>query len=689
MMNKQSHIPAIETSLSGRLFRRILPVVLGVSAVIGGLLIIYQAVQEKNTIDAESQKLLMLFAEPARQALQQQDPVGARQVAQGLLAHSAVSRVVLERYGNAPLLEQVRPLQSSVWRHLADWLPTPERQLVLELETGDQHLLPARLKISLDTAGYVGSFMRQSGIILLLILSGIVMLAAGLSHVLRQQLARPLSSILRQMQHIDPEHAGAQQLSILPGHQHDELGQWVGHVNHLLLTIDRANQQRAEAKDNLLHMSHVDFLTGLPNRLGLQGKLDEILGQARRSGQAIAVMCIGLDGFKAINERHSFQSGDLILRSFAQRVGSQLSAEQDSFARLGGDQFVLIHAGLDNSYQAAVLAQKVLFLLQQPFRVQQPGQSEIAVRLSATIGITLFPGDAQTSELLLQKAEQTMRLSKMSGRNRYQFYSASIDQQLRERRQLEGELERAIVNQELHLLYQIQFKLGGDKRAVGAEALLRWRRSNGELVSPDIFIPLAEQTGAIVKIGEWVLEKACEQLRDWLDIGWQDFRIAVNLSAVQLLHQGLVPTVERIMAAYRIPPDCLELEVTETSLMQDVKTASRQLVALRRLGVAIAIDDFGTGHSSLAYLKRLPLDKIKIDRSFVQDMQSSGDDATIVSTIIQLSHGLQLKVLAEGVETRETERLLEQLGCDEGQGYLYGKPVTADALFDAREGFDD
>ncbi len=240
----------------------------------------------------------------------------------------------------------------------------------------------------------------------------------------------------------------------------------------------------------------------------------------------------------------------------------------------------------------------------------------------------------------------------------------------------------------MHVVYQPQIELSSGI-CVGAEALLRWGRKNGKLVSPEIFIPLAEQTGSIIKIGEWVLEQACKQLRDWLDIGWRDFRLAVNLSTIQLLHEGLADTLARLIETYRIPPGILELEVTETSLMQDINAAGAQLLALRKLGVSIAIDDFGTGHSSLAYLKRLPLDKIKIDRSFVQDVLKSENDVAIVRTIIQLSHSLNLRVLAEGVETTDVEQLLVQLGCNEGQGYLYSRPINAESLLDKYGSFSD
>lgn len=667
--------PSIARSrLSAVLLRRIMLVVFCIGALISGLQIARLAVVANQQIDDEARQLLGMFAASASQSIIKADPQSAAIVVNGLLGHPAVCFARLEQTGQLPLAEQLRPLHYFPMRYLTDWLFTAERQYSLELGAGQLAWNAGQLDISLDTASYGQGFIRDAGIVLLSALLGIGLLAACVFLLLRKNLTHPLSAVLRSMDAIDPEHPGHSLLSIDPLHENNELGGWINSVNRLLRGFEQAEQ-------SLEDMSRVDFLTGMPNRLALQGRLDGILTEAEQSGKMVAVMCIGFDGFKGINERYSFQQGDWILKSFAQRISNQLLPGLDSVFRLAGDQFVFIHAGMDNSYQAAVQAQKILFLLQQPFEVPQPDQEDVVVQLSATIGITLYPGDAENSEMLLQNAEQSMRLAKMSGRNRYQFYIASIDQQLRERRRLEVDLDKALAKRELHLVYQAQVELESGK-VVGAEALLRWRRESGELIPPDTFIPLAEQTGAIIKIGEWVLESACQQLRDWLDVGWKDFRLAVNLSAVQLLHPGLIPAIERIMTTYRVPPDSLELEVTETSLMQDVETAGKQLLALRQLGITIAIDDFGTGHSSLAYLKRLPLDKIKIDRSFVQDMHSNNDDATIVRSIVQLSHSLQLKVLAEGVETRETEQLLLGLGCDEGQGYFYSRPVTAEALLD-------
>ena len=354
------------------------------------------------------------------------------------------------------------------------------------------------------------------------------------------------------------------------------------------------------------------------------------------------------------------------LRSHSGRLGA--------LARLGGDQFALIQANIEQPYEAAELAQSVLDDLDTPFLLDQQ-----EVYLRATIGITLFPEDGDSTEKLLQKSEQTMTLAKSRSRNRYQFYIASVDSEMRRRRELEKDLREALALNQLHLVYQPQVDYQ-DHRVVGVEALLRWQHPQHGFVPPDLFIPLAEQNGTIIPIGEWILDQACRQLREWLDQGFSDLRMAINLSTVQLHHAELPRVVNNLMQVYRLPPRSLELEVTETGLMEDITTAAQHLLSLRRSGALIAIDDFGTGYSSLSYLKSLPLDKIKIDKSFVQDLLEDEDDATIVRAIIQLGKSLGMQVIAEGVETAEQEAYIIAQGCNEGQGYFYSKPLPAREL---------
>ncbi len=335
---------------------------------------------------------------------------------------------------------------------------------------------------------------------------------------------------------------------------------------------------------------------------------------------------------------------------------------------------MLVLSGFAEPYEAAELAQTLLDGLETPIQLD-----EHQIRLQATIGITLYPEDGDSTEKLLQKAEQTMTLAKARARNRYQFYVASIDSEMRERRKLQKDLSQALTLGQFHLAYQLQMDYRRE-RITGVEALLRWTHPTDGMIPPDLFIPLAEQNGSIVAIGNWVLDQACQQLRKWHEEGLDGLRMAVNLSTVQLHHAELPRTISSLLDRYQLPPESLELEVTETGLMEDIDAASRNLQRLRHSGALIAIDDFGTGYSSLSYLKRLPVDKIKIDKSFVRDMSVGDGDAAIVRAIIQLGQNLGMQVIAEGVETTEQENYLIAQGCDEGQGYLYSRPLPAPAL---------
>lgn len=529
------------------------------------------------------------------------------------------------------------------------------------------------LSITLDTATYGQGFIVNSVIIFI---SGVLRaLALGLVLYLVYHwlLTKPLSRIIEHLTSINPDRPSEHKIPQLKGHERNELGLWINTANQLLESIERNTHLRHEAESSLLRMAQYDFLTGLPNRQKLQEQLDKILTDAGRRQRRVAVLCVGLDDFKSVNEQFTYQAGDKLLLALADRLRAH-SGRLGALARLGGDQFALVQADIDQPYEAAELAQSILDDLEAEFALDHEG-----IRLRATIGITLFPEDGDSTEKLLQKAEQTMTLAKTRSRNRYQFYIASVDSEMRRRRELEKDLREALGRNQFHLVYQPQISYR-DNRVVGVEALLRWQHPEHGLVPPDLFIPLAEQNGTIIPIGEWVLDQACRQLREWHDLGFTDLRMAVNLSTVQLHHTELPRVVNNLMQIYRLPPRSLELEVTETGLMEDISTAAQHLLSLRRSGALTAIDDFGTGYSSLSYLKSLPLDKIKIDKSFVQDLLDDDDDATIVRAIIQLGKSLGMQVIAEGVETAEQEAYIISEGCHEGQGYHYSKPLQAREL---------
>ncbi|MDN6858732.1 EAL domain-containing protein [Pseudomonas sp. CAN2814] len=661
-------------SLSLKLLRMVLLAALVVGVVLSCAQIVYDAHKARQAVHNDAQRILAMVRDPSTQAVYSLDRDMAMQVLEGLFQHEAVRYAAIGHPDEPMLAEKSRPLLDSNTRWLTDPILGAEQNYSIRLAgRGGSNEYYGDLKITLDTAPYGDDFVATSVIIFISGILRAMALSLVLFMVYHWLLTKPLSKIIEHLASINPDRPSQHKLPMPDGHEKDELGLWVTTANQLLASIERNGHLRREAEDSLLRISQYDFLTGLPNRKLLQQRLDQILEGASRLQRRVAVLCLGLDDFKGINEQYSYQFGDQLLIALADRLRTR-SAHLGALARLGGDQFALVQADIEQPYEAAELAQQILDDLEAPFELDQH-----LVHLRATIGITLFPEDGETTEKLLQKAEQTMTLAKSRSRNRYQFYIASVDSEMRRRRELEKDLREALARSELHLVYQPQVDYR-DHRVVGVEALLRWQHPTQGWVPPDLFIPLAEQNGSIFSIGEWVLDQACRQLREWHDQGFDDLRLAVNLSTVQLRHNALPRVVSNLLQMHRLPPRSLELEVTETGLMEDISTAAQHLLSLRRAGALIAIDDFGTGYSSLSYLKSLPLDKIKIDKSFVQDLLLDDDDATIVRAIIQLGKSLGMQVIAEGVETVEQEAYIIAQGCHEGQGYLYSKPLPAREL---------
>ena len=664
----------LKNSLSVKLLRVVLLSALVVGVVLSCAQIVYDAYKTRQAVATDAGRILDMFRDPSTQAVYSLDREMGMQVIEGLFQDKAVRMASIGHPNETLLAEKTRDLAATPTRWLTDPILGQERSFTTQLVGRSPYSeYYGDLRITLDTATYGEGFLTNS---LIIFISGVLRaLAMGmvLYLVYHWLLTKPLSRIIEHLTSINPDRPSEHQLPLLKGHEKNELGIWVTTANQLLSSIERNTHLRHEAESSLLRMAQYDFLTGLPNRQQLQQQLDRILVDSGRVQHRVAVLCVGLDDFKGINEQFSYQAGDQLLLALADRLRGH-SGRLGALARLGGDQFALVQADIEQPYEAAELAQSILDDLEAPFAVDQQ-----EIRLRATIGITLFPEDGDSTEKLLQKAEQTMTLAKTRSRNRYQFYIASVDSEMRRRRELEKDLREALVRNQFHLVYQPQISYR-DQRVVGVEALIRWTHPEHGFVPPDQFIPLAEQNGTIIAIGEWVLDQACKQLREWHDQGFTDLRMAVNLSTVQLHHAELPRVVNNLLQIHRLPPRSLELEVTETGLMEDISTAAQHLLSLRRSGALIAIDDFGTGYSSLSYLKSLPLDKIKIDKSFVQDLLDDDDDATIVRAIIQLGKSLGMQVIAEGVETAEQESYIISEGCHEGQGYHYSKPLPAREL---------
>ena len=442
-----------------------------------------------------------------------------------------------------------------------------------------------------------------------------------------------------------------------------------GPVTHFVSVLtDMTESKSYEAA--LEYQSNHDQLTGLPNRNLLADRLDQALVRAARDGDEVAVAMVDLDRFKVINEGLGHAVGDALLRQVAARLKSCIR-DVDTLARLGGDEFVLIMPAVEATRAAQLGCGRVQSVLAAPFEAQ-----EQRLILSVSMGVSLFPRDAGDAQGLLRQAEAAMYRAKEQGRNGIQFFTAEINQRVHERLTMESQLRKALENGEFLLHYQPQVDLVSGS-VIAAEALVRWNHPERGLVSPVEFIPLAEETGLIVPLGEWVLVEACRQHRAWLDAGLAAGRIAVNLSPRQFSDASLLPLVRRVLADTGLPATLLDLEVTESLAMQDVESAIEMLNELTRLGVRISLDDFGTGHSSLSYLQRFSVKTLKIDRSFVHDVAVDPHRAAITSTIIVMAHNLGLNVIAEGVETLAELSYLRKHACDEIQGYYFSRPLPA------------
>lgn len=437
--------------------------------------------------------------------------------------------------------------------------------------------------------------------------------------------------------------------------------------------IARNIAERKHHEAQLIHLASHDSLTGLPNRSLLQDRLQQAIVKARRNGLKVAVLFCDLDRFKRINDSLGHGVGDQLLQAVAGRLLGSVR-ESDTVARLGGDEFAIILDDFASEEVVSGIAQKILFTLARPLTIT-------ALNLSTTssIGISVFPEDGDTAQTLLENADAAMYLAKAGGKNNFQFYSQGIASNALEHLNLEIDLRLALEREELVLHYQPQVDLKSG-RVIGVEALLRWHRSEGGMTLPAQLIPLAEETGLIGPIGEWVLRTACLQNKAWQNAGLPGIRVAVNLSAKQFIHQDLVQIVEQALDETGLEARYLELEITESSLMQKSEDAVITLGKLKAMGVHLSIDDFGTGYSSLSYLQRFPIDALKIDQSFVRDIATNQAGAVIIQAVIALAHSMKLRVIAEGVEAANQLAFLVQNSCDAMQGYYVSHPLPADGL---------
>jgi diguanylate cyclase (GGDEF)-like protein len=432
-----------------------------------------------------------------------------------------------------------------------------------------------------------------------------------------------------------------------------------------------AETQLREHRERLHHLVYHDALTSLPNRVLLQDRLSRMMIKAKRNNTFVAILFLDLDRFKKINETLGHDVGDKLLLEVARRLENCVR-KSDTVARLGGDEFAVLLDDLRDIKFVAVIARKILHALSKPILIQK-----YELYATSSIGISLYPNDSEDEDVLLRSADTALYRAKDAGKNNYQFYTADMNTRAFEFLLLESGLRKALDNDELVVYYQPVINLE-DKKLIGMEALLRWKHPEKGMVSPADFIPLAEETGLIESIGEWVLRAACAQNKKWQDAGYPPVTMSVNMSARQFNKKNVVEIIGEILEETGLRPEYFCIEITESIIMKDVESTITKLNQLHKMGISLSIDDFGTGYSSLNYLKLFPIDNLKIDRSFVFNITSDSTDAAIAASVILLAHSMSLKVTAEGVETNEQLEMLRRQGCDYVQGFLFSRPIAAE-----------
>jgi len=446
----------------------------------------------------------------------------------------------------------------------------------------------------------------------------------------------------------------------------------MGHLQHYISIFSDISAEKFAA-ERIHRLAHYDATTELPNRVLLQDRLLNAINRAARANARLALLFLDLDGFKLINDNYGHRAGDEVLRAVGARLMSRLR-KADVVARIGGDEFAVVLSDVVHAGDVQAICDQLLQVITEPYEVN--GEQ---CRVTTSIGIAMFPHDGTDVQTLLKHADAAMYEAKEGGKNRYAFYEPEMHREAEERLQLIRQLTGAIERAELNLCYQPQYDLGSG-RLVAVEALVRWRDASGKMVPPNRFIPIAEDSGLIVPLGAWVLAEACRQAQQWREQGLEFGRVAINVSGRQFEDEGLQTAVAQALATSGLPGDRLELEITESWVMEGPFRADKQMRVLEGMGVSVVIDDFGLANSSMAYLKRFPVHKLKIDRSFIRDIPGDPDDAAIVSAIIAMGHSLGLRVVAEGVETAEQSAFLRGIGCDEVQGFLFGHPVPTDEM---------
>ena len=504
---------------------------------------------------------------------------------------------------------------------------------------------------------------------LLLLAAGLLLMAITVGTVsgslLQRRISHPITDLVRAMKDVEANHDFTARVKAGGS---DDIAQLGTGFNTMLSELEQRDVEKKSAEAKLQYQALYDELTGLPNRRLLADRLSQTLSQATREHHIAALLYIDLDGFKLVNDSLGHAIGDLLLGQVSERLRARVRAA-DTLARLGGDEFVVVLGNLNEKSEAALVAQQLLQAITLPFVIE--GQK---ITISASIGISVFPETASDAEGLLQQADSAMYAAKRSGKNGIQYYTPELGITVRERMQLETQLRGAIARGEIAVHYQPEFDMIS-QRLVRFEALARWNHPTLGSISPTKFIPIAEESGVIVTLGAYIMERACAEAKSWQDTAPYPIQVAVNISSVQLSRENFVQEVLDVLHRTGLKPTLLQLEVTESVMVSGVARTAETIKQFRELGIGVAIDDFGTGYSSLSYLPRLSFDSLKIERSFVHDLGVQPETRAMVSALIGLAHNFGMRVIVEGVETAEQLALLQKLGGDEVQGYLLGRPT--------------
>lgn len=636
------------------------------------ILLDYQ--EQDENIDAEVGSLLNMIHLSASQAAYNIDEHHAETLLQGLAKQQALVAAKLTIYPQGQLASYQRSHANKVtgpaWmRGISDLIFSAERSYQKELSKESIKAPIGRLDVTIDTFREGQRFLRRAEVI---ILSGIlraIVLALALITIFYFMLTHPLSRLVEQLTKVDPAAPNNVELKTPEGHEKDELGVWINTTNQLLSSIDEHMTQRQAAEARATYLRQFDRLTDLPNRASFQIHAQDVIERTLNPEDKLMVICCDLNNFKDINSQRGFFFGDKLLYETARHL--EELPEPINIARLFGDMFALLVPVNQRSPEA--LLTSIHQQLNRPLMIDDQ-----TLHLSFTLGASLYPDHGGEASELVGRAERALSYAKSDDQHQQLFYE-ELDKALRIRRQLDKDLRIAIAEHALHVVYHPQL-CANTGRFLGVEALARWDHPEYGSISPDEFIAVAEESDLILQVGEHILTRACAFGARLNRQTRTPISMAVNLSARQLREDNLVTTVERILQKTGLKPSLLELEITETALINDIQQAIKSLSKLRSMGIGIAIDDFGTGHASLNYLKQLPISKLKIDKSFVKDMTANTDDQQIVQAIISLGHSLGHTVVAEGVETRGQAQLLKSYNIDYLQGYHYTAPLNESNL---------